>query len=313
MSGRRLSVNFSSLAMKEKIMRIADKNKISASKLIEELIMFRFFDYEKTDAIKDFIKDGNFVVSRNMVESEKFESAMKRSKFRYGRSIKGERGDLSKFIIEDVSSCDIHGFEEYSHQYNKLSDVICKAVQRDIERMTANDWMNNFFTSCNANLTLVFIEKIDVDFLYNPMIKQLEINYRCNDIYMIPFVFDELNDNDFVRYLDFNYIRYKTFNSYVKGGWDRRKHSHLLYIDRASKSNTAGFFIGVTYEDNGLIRDENSRQPLDRYMTSTKIYYAHRPLKINKWHIMSEDELNNIDLFGDFARRMEVINKRHNR
>jgi hypothetical protein len=313
MSGRRLSVNFSSLAMKERIQEIADRNKISASKLIEELIMFRFFEYEKTDAVKDFIRAGNFVVSRNMTENDKFESAMKRSKFRFGMSIRGEDGKLNRSVVVDTSLNDVNGFEYSPSQYHKLSKLIRQAVQQDMENMTITDWFNSQFLSFNANLTLVFINKIIVDFLYNPIGKMLSINYRCDDIYTIPFVFDEANDNEFVRYLDFNYIRYRTFNSYAKRGWDRRKHSHLLYIDRASKAKSAGFFIGVSYEDNGRFKDMNSRQALDSYMTEINIHYSHRPLIINKWHILSEDEIGNRNLAGDFAKNMEIIAKRYGR
>ncbi|HHF7522556.1 TPA: hypothetical protein ACPT1K_004969 [Klebsiella variicola] len=313
MGGRRLSVNFSSLAMKEKIQKIAEDNKTSSSKLIEELIMFRLFDYEKTDAVKDFIREGNFVVSRNVTANRKFESAIKRSKFRFGMSIRGEEGDLKRSIIVDTASSDINGFEYSPSKYRNLSELIRKAVEHDIEKMTTTEWLDNQFTSFNANLTLVFIDKIIVDFLYIPTGDVLHINYRCSSIYTIPFVFDRINDNEFVRHLDFNYIRYKPFNVYAKEGWDRRKHSHLIYIDHASKSKSAGFFIGVLYEDNGRVKDKNSLGSLDSYMTEIRIHYAHKALRINKWHIMSEVELSNINLMEDFANNMKIINKRNGR
>ncbi|WP_231692221.1 hypothetical protein, partial [Cronobacter dublinensis] len=78
MINKRLSVHFSSLAMKQKIIELAERNNLSASKLVEDLISFRLYDSDYSKELLKKLEEGNYVKSRNMIPSDGFESAIKR-------------------------------------------------------------------------------------------------------------------------------------------------------------------------------------------------------------------------------------------
>uniref|UniRef100_UPI00131A151E hypothetical protein n=1 Tax=Cronobacter dublinensis TaxID=413497 RepID=UPI00131A151E len=138
------------------------------------------------------------------------------------------------------------------------------------------------------------------------------IDFISKYVHTIPFVFDEKNNNEFVRYLDFDYIRFKTFKSYAEDGWDRRKHSHLIYIDRASNSKFGGFFIGVKYEDNGLFKSDEEKSRAELFDTEVKVFFAHRAFKLKKYQIKDGKDPYIPNLLDGFQYGIEKAKKQYN-
>ncbi len=312
MTNRRLSVNFSSLAMKERLIKIAQKNNLSASKLIEELIMFRLYESEHANGLLKKLDEGNYVKNKNMLPDGGFESAIKRSKFRFNVSTKEFTDVLTGSFITEVRDWNIDGFENDKYRYDKLTKHIFECIRKHIKNQKPLSWIDNGYISFNSNLTLVFINDVDVSFVYYPQRDYLHIDFRCKYVHTIPFVFDEENNNEFVRYLDFDYIRFKTFKSYAEDGWDRRKHSHLIYIDRASNSKSGGFFIGVKYEDNGLFKGDAEKSRAELLSTETKVFFAHRAFKLKKYQIKDDEDPYTTNLLDGFQDGIEKAKKRYN-
>lgn len=312
MTNRRISVNFSSLAMKERLIKIAQKNNLSASKLIEELIIFRLYESEHANGLLKKLDEGNYVKNKNMLPDGGFESAMKRSKFRFNVSTAEVTDVLRGSFVTEIRSIDIDGFESDKYKYDKLTKSIFKCVRECIETQSTINWIDNGYSSFNSNLTLVFINDVNVSFVYYPKSDCLHIDFISKYVHTIPFVFDERNNNEFVRYLDFNYIRFKTFKSYAEDGWDRRKHSHLIYIDRASNSKSGGFFIGVKYEDNGLFKGDAEKSLAEIFDTEAKIFFAHRAFKLKKYQIKDDGDPYTPNLLDGFKYGIEKAKKRYN-
>ncbi|MDN0089033.1 hypothetical protein QVN42_16905 [Yersinia nurmii] len=312
MINKRLSVHFSSLAMKQKIIELAEINNLSASKLVEDLISFRLYDSDYSKELLKKLEEGNYVKNRNMLPSDGFESAIKRSKFRFNVSTAEVTDILRGSFVTEVRSGDIDGFENDKIKYDKLTKTIFKCVREYIETQSTINWIDNGYSSFNSNLTLVFINDVNVSFVYYPQSDYLHIDFISKYVHTIPFVFDEKNNNEFVRYLDFDYIRFKTFKSYAEDGWDRRKHSHLIYIDRASNSKSGGFFIGVKYEDNGLFKSDEEKSRAELFDTETKIFFAHRAFKLKKYQIKDDKDPYIPNLLDGFQYGIEKAKKRYN-
>ncbi|WP_318385536.1 hypothetical protein [Enterobacter sp.] len=313
MTNKRLSVSFSSLAMKNKLIELAKKNNLSASKLIEDLIAFRLYESEYSKGTLKKLEDGNYVKNRNMLPDGGFESAIKRSKFRFNVSTTEFTDVLTGSFITEVREWKIDSFENDKYKYDKLTKLIFECIREHIKNQKPLSWIDNGYISFNSNLTLVFINDVDVSFVYYPQSYYLHIDFRCKYVHTIPFVFDEKNDNEFVRHLDFDYIRFKTFESYAKNGWDRKKHSHLIYIERASRSRSGGFFIGVKYEDNGLFKDDKEKSRAELLNTEVRVFFAHRAFKLKGYHIKDGEDPYLPDILSGFQHDIEKIKKQHGR
>lgn len=313
MINKRLSVSFSSLAMKNKLIELAKKNNLSASKLIEDLIAFRLYESEYSKVILKKLEDGNYVKNRNMLPNGGFESAIKRSKFRFNVSTAEVTGILRGSFTTEVRSWNVEGFENSKYKYDSLTKFIFEHVREYMENQNSLYWINNGYTSFNSSLTLIFINDVDVSFVHYPQSDYLHIDFCCKYVHTIPFVFDEKNDNEFVRHLDFDYIRFKTFKSYAEDGWDRKKHSHLIYIERASRSKSGGFFIGVKYEDNGLFKDNEEKSRAQLFNTEMRFFFAHRAFKLKGYHIKDGEDPYLPDILSGFQHDIDKTKKRYGR
>ncbi|HFN3672759.1 TPA: hypothetical protein ACHFMY_004610, partial [Enterobacter hormaechei] len=73
---------------------------------------------------------------------------------------------------------------------------------------------------------------------------EVNIDYSCK---VIPVHTNRSNDDEALLF-DLSNIKYRTFHDMAKNGWNRKKHSHQLYINGLEGMRGGGFFVGVLYE-----------------------------------------------------------------
>lgn len=319
----RLTVNFSSKYILDKIDEIAELSPSkSRSRVIEELIEFRFFDAEKSDSTQKFVNHAKHMQDKNKIADERYKAILKKPGFKNGIVFNGGFGDidgcthvvLPKWKVNLFDSCKLD-----------IERIVRKKVKENICNRHFSEWENNHFDSIilsDANLLLVFIDKIDIE-VYKQNEENVEyksseeinllINYKKNGIYGIPFTFNDKPQkgsyNELLKYIDFNYIRYKTFSDHARNGWNRSKHSHLIYIENASKSTRGGFFIGCLYNQNNVFKNnENSNEKV--IPQRVEVFFAHDFLNIKKIKTLPEDFLSHKNGKA-FLREIEKIQKKY--
>lgn len=325
----RLTVNFSSKYILDKINEIAKENPSkSRSRVIEELIEFRFFDAEKSDSTQKLLNHAKYMQDKNKVADERYKAILKKPGFKNGIAFNGGFGDIEGWTHVILPKRKINLFDSSPINYNhEIERMVIKKVKEDICNKNFSEWENNYFDSIvlsDVDLLLVFIDGIEIE-VYKPSEESVDyknseeinlfVSYKKNGIYGIPFTFSDKPQkgsyNELLKYIDFNHIRYKTFSDYSKNGWNRSKHSHLIYIENASKSTRGGFFIGCLYNQNNLFKkteSNNEKKPFQK----VEVFFAHDSLHIKKIKILPDDFLSSKNGKA-FLRELEKINKKYGR
>ncbi|MBI0552119.1 MULTISPECIES: hypothetical protein [Pectobacterium] len=323
----RLTVNFSSKLILDTINEIAELSPSkSRSKVIEELIEFRFFDAEKSDSTQKVVNHAKHMQDKNKVADERYKAALKKPGFKNGIAFNGGFGDIDSQLTHVVLprwKVDLFESSKINHNLD-IERVVRNKVKEDILSKPFSEWEHNHFGSIvlsDADLLLVFIDKIDIEVykmsegdieFKNAREINLFVHYKKNDIYGIPFTFGKNppkeHYNEMIKYLDFNCIRYKTFSDYAKNGWNRSKHSHLIYIENASKSTRGGFFIGCLYNKNNMFK-KNETESRNFPPQEVKVFFAHDFLHVKKIKTLSDDFLSHAN-GKTFLRELGKINKK---
>ncbi|CUA04184.1 Uncharacterised protein [Escherichia coli] len=321
-SKSRLTVNFSSKNILDIISKIA--NSIpgkSKSRVVEELIAFRLFNYDDSYSTQKYISHAKYMQSKNKQADYLFKDILKYSGFKNGVAFNGGYGDLQGHMDVKIPRRDFYVLGTNDLNYREIKRLVRKQIKDEFNKMSFSNWESNCFSSMvinGANLLMVFIDEIEFSLIITNELeidKDIEfyVDYKCHNVYGIPFTFgdDQFGKggyNELLRYLDFNSVCFKTFSDYAKNGWNRSRYSHLIYIDRASKSKRGGFFIGCLYNHNKIFKSYEDRT-VDTISQKVSVYLAEGSIIINKIHSQTDDSSPLIN--KDFARRMAKLQKRH--
>ncbi|MGV8001763.1 hypothetical protein QPK14_06400 [Photorhabdus temperata subsp. temperata] len=307
MAGKnRIMVNFSSKRLKDVIAKIAAENHISQSKAIEKLVSFRLFEGNGDPVVDAFSKASKSVVEQQQQSDDEFHIALNTPYIKHSVRLYMADGHISesgslKFKPDECGELNVSIIEK----------EIKKVINDHIEKLKPNEWVRVFGdeTLIFADLWLVFINEIIVEYkCVRPESCDgvIYIDFRAKNIRCIPFTF---NKNDFLgkrycnamEHLDFNSVEYRTFKSVATKGWNRNKHSHLLYIGRASDSVKGGFFIGVQYEENDKkFTKQSPMSPLSPpegvlpNAVNARYSEINPELKINIYHIPGSFKIRNL-------------------
>lgn len=256
MAGKnRTTVNFSSKKLKDAIAKIAADEHTSLSKAIEKLITFRIFEGNGDPVIDAFSEASKVVIGQQKKDDGEFNIALNTPYLKHAARLYMVSGHLSEKDSVTIDQKNIDKLDTV-----QVEKEIKRVIDDRIKKITPHEWLRHFSNEMLvfADLLLIFINKIKVEYKYEELTAGrgvLEINYSARNIRCIPFSFnkhDSLSEKycNAMEHLDFDSVEHRSFRSVAIKGWNRNKHSHLLYIHQASTSDKGGFFIGVQYEKN---------------------------------------------------------------
>ncbi|WP_261160376.1 ribbon-helix-helix domain-containing protein [Serratia fonticola] len=304
-SKNRISVNFSSHEMVDKIKAIKKETGKSVSKIIEELIEFRLLKYDRTSSVRKIINHARYMKDKVKVSDLNYKVALKKPGFKNGISFGGGHGDVYGITDVYIPKKLIDIFDSSDFAQNEIKKRVRSKIKEEIRSMSFAEWERGCFSHLGmpgASYFLILIEKVSVTLLKIGEPHETDrdgysngslcIEYTAKNVYGMPFVFGEdtpvqshellpVQSHTLAPYLDFNRVCYKTFADYAQNGWNRSKHSHLVYIERATKSTKGGFFIGVLYNKNRQLSDK-AKKKRGILGTEVKVCFAHDFLTIEK-------------------------------
>lgn len=308
-SKNRITVNFSSEDMIDVLKSIKEETGRSVSKIIEELIEFRLLKYERTSVVRKVVNNARHRKGKSKVPDVNYKVALKKTGFKNGISFGGGYGDIYGVTDVVLKRKLVRIFHSSQQAENDIRKAVREKIKEEIRSQSFKAWEQGCFSHLgmqDASYFLVLIEKVLVTLYVNdepypddgkPLkvddTDTLFIEYTARNVYGIPFVFENTpsaRSHELTPYLDFNRVCYKTFADYAQNGWDRSKHSHLIYIERATKSTKGGFFIGVLYNKNRQLSGRSIKKRLD-FGTEVKVCFAHDFLRIEKISSLSEESV----------------------
>lgn len=308
-SKNRITVNFSSEEMIDVLKSIKEETGKSVSKIIEELIEFRLLKYERTSVVRKVVNNARHRKGKSKAPDVNYKVALKKTGFKNGISFGGGYGDIYGVTDVVLKRKLVRIFHSSQQAENDIRKAVREKIKEELRSQSFKAWEQGCFSHLgmqDASYFLVLIEKVLVTLYVNdepypddgkPLkvddTDTLFIEYTARNVYGIPFVFENnpsARSHELTPYLDFNRVCYKTFADYAQNGWDRSKHSHLIYIERATKSTKGGFFIGVLYNKNRQLSGRSIKKRLD-FGTEVKVCFAHDFLRIEKISSLSEESV----------------------
>lgn len=237
---KRIIVNFSSLNIAKFIKIEAELNGKSHSKMAEDLILFALREKTKNGTI--LAKMESEKLNKNFLPFNEFSEGLEVSfidYFGYGSILTVS----SKSVKETIE------YVESKHMFYSLADKTQIDKTKIIKKIKSGIYNLNFHHcpvwDFNPDLTLRFASRIRV-FYYNDgeIVKvKCDVEFR-----LVPVFFNRVN-NKILSRLDLKNITYRKFSDIAKKGWNRKKYSHMIYINDYSPSKYGGYFAGLSYDD----------------------------------------------------------------
>lgn len=270
-SKNRMTINFSSKETLRMIQADALKNKISQSRVVEELLRF---------AYEEKIRNGSYATEEKSYQRNKnnFPKEIFQSDFRNNilKNVNGKAIACNPTLFSVGSSFTLPNTYDLGKKmppvFRIRTDARHGAIQ-EIKKVSKFDVksiveLNYKETKMVPEYCLLFINEMNINYQASPD-GQDTISCRVNAaVYAVPVYMNKLNNKNLLRF-DFLNITRRKFSDVVLNGWDRSKYSHLLPINTTKKnsleSEDGGYFIGIRHESE---HDELESGNLERYAIS---------------------------------------------
>ncbi|MGS2874762.1 hypothetical protein [Enterobacter huaxiensis] len=303
-SKKRITVNFSHPELHKMIVSMAKKMGTSSSAVIQEMV----FDALKYRMYNDtLLPAGKLAANKNLVPQRVFNAGFEINNLTIDGRIRGENEVFHRLFERD-------SFIE-TLPYDKFVGVPkpVEAIKKsDILRILIEYLQTKFQVFDNSQfapaLFLFFIGKVTVNYRQrNADGLEVKIDYSCK---VIPVHTNRPNDDEALLF-DLSNIKYRTFHDIAKNGWNRKKHSHQLYINGLEGMRGGGFFVGVLYEpqspdelaapsEGDFISRTGLRYRFFRHPSTVKIIKSYFPESVNmdptgKTYIVKEKKLQDLE------------------
>lgn len=265
-SENRITTNFKSIQIYNLVRVLAKKNKIGASRVIEETLRIAFDEQLKEP--QKLLDNGTVGKNRNLLPNNYFLSGLTLNlvNFTDGKDYTVSPGE----IVFDMSFPLIESEAFNFNSKTEKSTINRMVIRGEINRRLKSELESYIYDFAYPDAMLFFLTRADVSYKKE---KPLFVNfYATVTVYILPI---HLNKKHLEKYslLDFANITYRQFSDVAKKGWNRSKYSHLLYIDEVSQSRSGGYFIGVLHEQKQFTLEDFKRFEKVRIPTSDKIYF----------------------------------------
>lgn len=240
-SKKRITVNLSYPELHQMIVGLAKRTGSSSSAVIQDMILDALKYRMENDSL---LPSGKLVVNKNLVPEKVFNAGFEINNLTIDGIVRGATDAFHRLFQRD-------SFIE-TLPYIMFSDVPKPAEainKRDILRKVIAYLQTKLHVPNNSEfkpaLFLFFIGKVTVKYRQHTADGlEMKIDYSCK---VIP-VHNKRSNDDEALLFDLNNIKYRTFHDMAKNGWNRKKHSHQLYINGLEGMRGGGFFVGVLYE-----------------------------------------------------------------
>lgn len=240
-SKKRITVNLSYPELHQMILGLAKRTGSSSSAVIQDMILDALKYRMENDSL---LPSGKLVANKNLVPEKVFNAGFEINNLTIDGIVRGATDAFHRLFQRD-------SFIE-TLPYIMFSDVPKPAEainKRDILRRVIAYLQTKLHVPNNSEfkpaLFLFFIGKVTVKYRQHTADGlEVKIYYSCK---VIPVHTKRSNDDEALLF-DLNNIKYRTFHDMAKNGWNRKKHSHQLYINGLEGMRGGGFFVGVLYE-----------------------------------------------------------------
>ncbi|EFN6228585.1 hypothetical protein NG830_07470 [Pantoea ananatis] len=263
-SKKRITVNLSYPELHQMIVGLAKRTGSSSSAVIQDMILDALKYRMENDSL---LPSGKLVANKNLVPEKVFNAGFEINNLTIDGIVRGATDAFHRLFQRD-------SFIE-TLPYIMFSDVPKPAEainKRDILRRVIAYLQTKLHVPNNSEfkpaLFLFFIGKVTVKYRQHTADGlEVKIDYLCK---VIPVHTKRSNDDEALLF-DLNNIKYRTFHDMAKNGWNRKKHSHQLYINGLEGMRGGGFFVGVLYEPQSP--DELATPSEGDFISSTGLKY----------------------------------------
>ncbi len=263
-SKKRITVNLSYPELHQMIVGLAKRTGSSSSAVIQDMILDALKYRMENDSL---LPSGKLVANKNLVPEKVFNAGFEINNLTIDGIVRGATDAFHRLFQRD-------SFIE-TLPYIMFSDVPKPAEainKRDILRRVIAYLQTKLHVPNNSEfkpaLFLFFIGKVTVKYRQRAADGlEVKIDYSCK---VIPVNTKRSNDDEALLF-DLNNIKYRTFHDMAKSGWNRKKHSHQLYINGLEGMRGGGFFVGVLYEPQSP--DELATPSEGDFISSTGLKY----------------------------------------
>lgn len=263
-SKKRITVNLSYPELHQMIVGLAKRTGSSSSAVIQDMILDALKYRMENDSL---LPSGKLVANKNLVPEKVFNAGFEINNLTIDGIVRGATDAFHRLFQRD-------SFIE-TLPYIMFSDVPKPAEainKRDILRRVIAYLQTKLHVPNNSEfkpaLFLFFIGKVIVKYRQHTADGlEVKIDYLCK---VIPVHTKRSNDDEALLF-DLNNIKYRTFHDMAKNGWNRKKHSHQLYINGLEGMRGGGFFVGVLYEPQSP--DELATPSEGDFISSTGLKY----------------------------------------
>lgn len=283
-SKKRITVNLSYPELHQMIVSLAKRTGSSSSAVIQDMILDALKYRMENNAL---LPSGKLVVNKNLVPERVFNAGFEINNLTIDGMVRGTTDAFHRLFQRD-------SFVE-TLPYIMFSDVPkpAEAINKnDILRRVIANLQTKLYVPDNSEfkpaLFLFFIGKVTVKYRQHTADGlEVKIDYSCK---VIP-VHTNRSNSDEALLFDLSNIKYRPFHDIAKKGWNRKKHSHQLYINGLEGMRGGGFFVGVLYEpqspdelvtpsEGDFISSTGLRYRFFRHPSAVKIIKNHFPKSV---------------------------------
>jgi len=283
-SKKRITVNLSYPELHKMIVSLAKRTGSSSSAVIQDMILDALKYRMENDAL---LPSGKLVANKNLVPERVFNAGFEINNLTIDGMVRGTTDAFHRLFQRD-------SFIE-TLPYIMFSDVPkpAEAINKnDILRRIIAYLKTKLYVPDNSEfkpaLFLFFIGKVTVKYRQHTADGlEVKIDFSCK---VIP-VHTNRSNGDEALLFDLNNIKYRPFHDIAKKGWNRKKHSHQLYINGLEGMRGGGFFVGVLYEpqspdelvtpsEGDFISSTGLRYRFFRHPSAVKIIKNHFPKSV---------------------------------
>lgn len=263
-SKKRITVNFSYPELHQMIVSLAKRTGSSSSAVIQDMILDALKYRMENDAL---LPSGKLVANKNLVPEKVFNAGFEINNLTIDGKIRGATDAFHRLFqrgefIETLPYMSFAGMQNPVNAINRR-EILERVISYLQARLHVSD-----NTDFKPELLLFFIGKVTVKYIgCTDEGLQVKIVYSSK---IVP-VFSNRKNGDEVLLFDLSSIKYRPFDDMAKNGWNRKRHSHQLYINGLEGMRGGGFFVGVLYEPQSL--DELVTPSEGDFISSTGLRY----------------------------------------
>lgn len=263
-SKKRITVNLSYPELHQMIVSLAKRTGSSSSAVIQDMILDALKYRMENDAL---LPSGKLMANKNLVPEKVFNAGFEINNLTIDGKTRGISDEFHRLFqrrafTETLPYIMFIDIPKPAEAINKR-DILRRVISYLQARVHVPDDIN-----FKPDLFLFFIGKVTVKYKqYTADGLEIEISYSCK---VIPVRSNRSNGDEALLF-DLSNIKYRTFHDMAKNGWNRKKHSHQLYINGLEGMRGGGFFVGVLYEPQSP--DELATPSEGDFISSTGLRY----------------------------------------